>query len=298
MKRITLVMLIMLVIIAMGASEAARAVGRHTHVLDVPDDYPTIQAAIDAAYPGDKIMVGPGDYAGAFINKSVELIGHGKKTRITSGAPAFPNAGFYVQLDQGGPQDPGVSISNFTFECSMYPSMSGMLAGIIMRPLNYTNGNKAYNVDINHNDFHEGFYGIYLLNAEQCEVSHNDFVNAETPIMLWAALTDSSNNLIAHNSIQSDVQGINIGAWRNAGIWLNAIAGGIITNNQVIHNKIIRTGGSSLNPAHALFLSALAGCDIANNYIEYNDFRGSENAIGANPSDLLNQNVLSHNHGF
>jgi hypothetical protein len=321
MKRITLAMLVILAlcaaqngsvsvnasaytpgpelgVAAMGMSEVARAEAPPSHVLVVPDEYPTIQAAVDAAYPGDKIMVGPGDYAGALITQPVELIGSGLQTRITSSAPAFVGAGFYVHLDQGGPQDPGVSISHFTFECSGYPSMTGMFAGVVVRAVDYTKGHKSYNVDISHNTFHEGYYGVYIINADQCAVSHNDVVNAETPIMLWAYLADSSNNLIAYNSIQSDVEGSNTGQWRNVGIWLNAYGGGIVTNNQVIHNKIVRTGGSLTYPAYAVFLRAVTGGDITNNYIGFNDFRGSENEIGASPPDLLNRNEISHNHGL
>ena len=50
----------------------------------VPDDYPTIQEAVDAAEAGDIIMVGPGEYAGAVIDRVPVIIeGSGDDTRIT-----------------------------------------------------------------------------------------------------------------------------------------------------------------------------------------------------------------------
>jgi len=38
----------------------------------VPDDYPTIQAAVDAANPGDTIIVSPGIYTEQIIIKKME----------------------------------------------------------------------------------------------------------------------------------------------------------------------------------------------------------------------------------
>lgn len=40
-------------------------------VLRVPSDFSTIQAAVDAASPGDQIRVGPGEWCGATIDKQV-----------------------------------------------------------------------------------------------------------------------------------------------------------------------------------------------------------------------------------
>ena len=54
--------------------------------LFVPDDYPTIQEAVDAAVAGDRIEVGPGEYAGAVIDRVPVIIeGSGDDTRITMG---------------------------------------------------------------------------------------------------------------------------------------------------------------------------------------------------------------------
>ncbi len=228
-----------------------------SHVLLVPDQYPTIQAAVDAAQPGDRIVIGPGDYAGAVITQPVEVQGNGPTTRITSGAPGFPSAGFYVALNQLGPQDGGVAVSHLSFDSPPYPDAGGMFAGVVVRAADYASGMKSYNVEIHHSSFAGGFYGAYLLNCEQCSVHHNDFANNETPIMLWAAISESVDDVIAYNTISSEVQGSSTSQWVNAGIWLNAILGGTLRGTQVLHNAVVRPGGTPDDPAYAVMLSAV-----------------------------------------
>lgn len=48
----------------------------------VPGEFPTIQAAVDAALPQDQIRVGPGEWCGATITETVDLFGEGGATII------------------------------------------------------------------------------------------------------------------------------------------------------------------------------------------------------------------------
>src|SRR5690242_11453641 len=59
-------------VVALSSSLAHAALRR------VPAQYPTIQAAIDAAQDGDRIRVSRGDYCGATVSKRVTLEGRGK----------------------------------------------------------------------------------------------------------------------------------------------------------------------------------------------------------------------------
>jgi hypothetical protein len=59
----------LLVLILTGTTGSTLAMVR-----DVPESYPTIQAAIDASVPGDTVLLSPGTYRGPG-NRQIELRG-------------------------------------------------------------------------------------------------------------------------------------------------------------------------------------------------------------------------------
>ncbi|UCF42466.1 MAG: hypothetical protein JSV99_07635 [Planctomycetota bacterium] len=79
----------------------------------VPDDYPTIQEAIDAAFPGDIIMVAPGLY-----EEHIKF--SGKNVTLTSTDPADPNVvndtiiTGIVSFD--GSEDPNCTLTGFNID--------------------------------------------------------------------------------------------------------------------------------------------------------------------------------------
>lgn len=88
--------------------------------LRVPAQYPTIQAAVDAAADGDRIRVGPGRYCGATLTKRVTLEGHGRPHVI--GCSTSPNvttdlrAGFFLPGGKGVNPASGSVIRGFYFD--------------------------------------------------------------------------------------------------------------------------------------------------------------------------------------
>jgi len=53
----------------------------------VPEDYPTIQAAVNAANPGDTVLVASGIYyEHVVVNKSLTLVGENSGTTIVNGS--------------------------------------------------------------------------------------------------------------------------------------------------------------------------------------------------------------------
>lgn len=84
----------------------------------VPDDQSTIQAAVNAAGSGDTILVKAGTWAGAVVNKSVNIIGGylGGESTITSGVPYKLGSTLETafRLDAGAY---GAEIRDFTINC-------------------------------------------------------------------------------------------------------------------------------------------------------------------------------------
>ena len=70
MKKIFSILFALVLVVSLGLVTAAPVLA---DTIDVPGDYPTIQEAIDAAGPGDTIMVAAGEY-GAFVVQGKENI--------------------------------------------------------------------------------------------------------------------------------------------------------------------------------------------------------------------------------
>lgn len=100
------------VILVSGKAQAA--------LLRVPLHYPTIQAAVDAANDGDRILVSSGDHCGATLTKRVRLEGRGQPRII--GCASSPmlsgdlRVGFYLPGTKGINPASGSRITGFVFD--------------------------------------------------------------------------------------------------------------------------------------------------------------------------------------
>jgi hypothetical protein len=105
---------------ALGCGIALITTSAGAATLRVPRQYPTIQAAVDAAAPGDRISVAPGRYCGATLTKNVILEGRGRARII--GCDASPTittglrAGFYLPGVKGTNPASGTRIRGFVFD--------------------------------------------------------------------------------------------------------------------------------------------------------------------------------------
>ena len=80
-----------LVVIAGPATSAHAATH---HVLVVPRDFSTIQAAVDAASPGDTVNVSPGTFTEqVVINKDLDLHGAGAAATVIKAPPTLVSYG-------------------------------------------------------------------------------------------------------------------------------------------------------------------------------------------------------------
>jgi hypothetical protein len=187
--------------VAPGKGKIAKADG---NVISVPTDYSTIQAAIDAAQPGAKIMVEPGTYAGAVISKPIEIIGSGDDTVITSGVTVtnpghqvygqifgvnyYIKAGFYIP--KGHAAD-GAKISNFKIDCkddSEIPFLLGV----------YAEG--ADNITVSHMTITNPLWGIGNFGGKGWEITHNTVRGFNQSYVTVAGIVEGIGILINGNS--------------------------------------------------------------------------------------------------
>lgn len=112
MSRTVISLLIMSLFILVGVQDAFAQ-----NTIRVPEDYATIQLAVNNATAGDTIRVGPGNWCGARITKTLNLIGEGNATIVgcAAGVPGpvgvLIRRGFHLNKEASG-----TAIRNFTFE--------------------------------------------------------------------------------------------------------------------------------------------------------------------------------------
>jgi len=191
----------------------------------VPDDYPTIQEAINAASDGDTVFVRNGTYyEQVVISKTVSLIGETKETTVIDGN--MTAAVVWINADN-------VEIAQFTIR-----NGGGHYAGITLSSI----GNHITN-----NILLNNWCGINLKNYVAYNViAGNNIMNNLNGISgeMW------SNNAIIGNTLTDNLLGIYIGSYSNH----NTIAFNNIRNHW-------REGISMWHSAHNTF----EGNDITDN---------------------------------
>ncbi len=248
------------------------SVKAYPDTLSVPsDDYPTIQDAVNAASPGDVILVASETYyENLVINTSLTLTGAGESTTFIHGDPK--EAGIEIIVDN-------VNISGFTIlNCENGINMSSngntiidntitsnILYGIYVE---FSDDNKIMGNTIVSNDF-----GIYLRASSKNHVNDNKIGNNNyTGIYIES---QSNSNFINNNTITTN---------RFYGVTLDNSANNIIRNNQISNNDagIGLSEGSSGN--------VISGNTISNNTIYgFDIFQSSDNTFYQN--NIVNNKV-------
>jgi parallel beta-helix repeat protein len=175
----------------------------HT-TITVPDNYSTIQEAINNANEGDTIFVRNKTYnENIIVNKTVSLIGENKETTIINGS----SPGNVIEVTAGN-----VTITNFTIKNS---GIGWPISGILL--------NHAQNCNISGNKLTNNNNGIRLSDSSNNTISGNNVTNNNVGIAAWDF---SKNNNISRNYVANN----------SPGIWLfessdNSLYGNEITNN-------------------------------------------------------------------
>jgi hypothetical protein len=120
-------------------AQAATLYVDNSFVAPAPPRFDTIQGAVDAADPGDHILVAEGEYAGAYVDVEVRITGAGPDTVINAGNWRW-NHGFSVR-----PEADGTEISHFAIQ--------GLNRGIYIY--------KADNVEVENLTISDCPYGVF-----------------------------------------------------------------------------------------------------------------------------------------
>jgi len=151
----------------------------------VPEDYPTIQQAVNAASPGDTIEVSAGVYyEHVLVEKPLTFTGQDKHTTIVDGN----GTGDVFWLTQSE-----VMISGFTIRNGDYCGVKADMFGGHF---------------ITDNIFSNNFYGVYLFQTDSgSTIVGNTF---QSNSMFGIKASGSSNNDISNNYISDSTYGIKL----------------------------------------------------------------------------------------
>lgn len=213
-----------LVSIALNAMPATASAVR-----EVTSQYPTIQAAINAANENDIILVEAGTYQeSVVINKTLTLTGAGKNVTFIKGQSLEPVitieannvtlSGFTVRGGLSGVSLPGYNASVISGNVVISNSNQGIA-------LQFSQGNTiAYNMI-----YLNGFEGILLQNVTDSLVNNNIVTQNE---YVGIELSYSSNNRISNNSVtfHSNV------TFHDQGIWVNSSKDNTVDGNTIAKN--------------------------------------------------------------
>jgi parallel beta-helix repeat protein len=199
-KKVIIIIFIILTLYITNMNTANFATKANTII--VPDEYDTIQEAINAANPGNTVYVKPRTYyENITINKTINLIGENPATTIIDGDPY----GIRITIDADNVRVQGFTVRNGE-------------AGIFLEK---TSRHKIINNIVTLNN-----EGIYLQYSHNSTVYRNLVVkNILSGICLW----ESTNNTVIGNQV-IDGKGFGIDFWTEYGA--NKIIGNTIKNNQ------------------------------------------------------------------
>jgi len=273
---ITLAQLISVIILASAFTiHSAKA-----ETITVPDDYPTIQAAIDAASSGDTIFVRAGVYAeNLVVNKKISLIGEDAPTTIIDGS----RTGSVVNITSSDVQVTGFTIRNSgpqgwvnaairlegASNCSIYGNNITTNTGYGIWLSSSSDNNSIYGNSITANNLD----GIYLLFSHQNSIYENVIKNNRQGIAFGSS---SDNNHINGNNIANNGRGIFISSSN-----YNHVNGNSITNSV----DGIRLEGSSSNSISGNNITANTQ-DSIGLYLSSNSNNIYENSISNNSAGI------------
>ena len=303
-KSVLMISLLSSLLVAVFAVQSSLSVVASSSMIRVPDDYQTIQEAVDTASPGDMVFVSAGTYyEHVRVSKGVLLMGESQETTIIDGnrtgdvlyvtASNVRIMGFTIR--NGGGLDVclacGIVLENSdnSVICSNTIA-SNMYGGIY---LERSSKNLICNNQILNNG--GGGPGLRYGVGIQSSYSNSNIVcgnSISKNVVSGISIIDSYDNIIDHNTVIEGSIGVDITASGNIvsynvlslngdGIALSG-SGNTIKKNEIFKNDIgIGIGYSSA--------SVVSENNITENY------HGITMAHGS-PDVMIVANVISKNH--
>ena len=197
----------------------------------------TIQAAINAAAPGDVIEVAPGTYAEQIlINKALTI--NGEDGAIINGTGLAPTWTTGVQIKSGNVTFNNLDVTNFTQDgivCGYEASIPGNLHNIHITNCAISNiqpGNWGFGIYVGYESEGFGYIPPKLtdhLDYSGLLIENNEITNTHSSALVIQSVTSSAGNLmVRNNNIHDNVT--------NDGIWVETARNLTIENNIIHHN--------------------------------------------------------------
>ena len=267
-----LVILLLLVPIASFKIEKA-----HATTIVVPDDYPTIQEAINNANEEDTVLVRNGTYHEQLtVNKTITLEGESRDTTILDGVGS-PQIAVEVDADN-------VKITGFTIQHCSTGIWVNEYSNCTISGNTVTNNQRGVVLSSSANTTISANYitastqgsGISLRSSDNNWVYENTITDNA---MDGISVSSSSNNSITGNCITENIQGagVYIGSNPPETSSYNSVTGNTISDNEwgiwfvanysiISANTITDCSWAGILVDHHSICNSIAGNDLRNNY--------------------------------
>ena len=262
------------------------------YTIIVPDDYPTIQSAVDHAVDGDRIEVRPGNYyENVLVNKSVEIIGSNPNNTLVDGQQV--NHVFKIVADN-------VMVSRLRLQNTTMGYAGFKILGDNVEITGNTIRDCGDGINIGglyflikDNIISSCNFGIYYDSTEFGITKNNMILDNNDGIDIWSSANlDFYTNSIKNNnyigilhlwSVEDDFK-------------FNIISDNLLMGFQLFssnHNEIINTSIPN-NGNQGISLKNSKNNQISNNTITKNDFSGIYQVFFSN-NNLISNNFLDEN---
>jgi len=225
-----------------------RPVKANPNSIWVPDNYTTIQEAINNADEGETIFVRANKtyYEHVVINKTVSLVGENPNTTIIDGS----GTGIVVRSNS-----PNVEIRGFTIQNGGISPDSGVIIGSCIGNI------------VRDNIIRKNAYGVRLSGSNGCSIINNIIIDNS-----WASIhiLDSSNNEIYENTI----------AYNSWSVWITSFSSLL---NTFYRNNFI----DNVNPPQDFGLNTAWDNGVEGNYwSDYTGIDTDGDGVGDTPHEI------------